>query len=82
MTIQRLQGADDYHNSLSPSANRAPPSVYPPKPKPNSKTVGHHFFLPLARPAPVVDETLWARDVEGDVALLPAPDLMALTFLF
>lgn len=45
--------------------------------------LGNHFFLPLVLlPLPVVDDTLGALEVDVDVALLPLPDLMAVSCLF
>lgn len=41
-----------------------------------------HLFLPFDRLGAAVEETLWAREVAGEVFLLPRPDLTALTALF
>jgi hypothetical protein len=51
-------------------------------PTPNAREfISHHFFLPFALLA-AVDATLTARELDADVALLPAPDLTALICLF
>ena len=50
---------------------------------PNALQSSHLWFLPFFPfAAGAVEETLCARDVAGEVALLPVPDLTDLIFLF